>query len=88
MGSARRPRAAPALVTASMTAMMELTRTFPTAADSPAGQESSTAHWVVPASHTRGSVMGTQTVLIPVMSLAVVCVMGLHSACLGGEGGH
>ena len=80
-GIARHPWTAPAPVTALMAA-----RTSPTAAASHAGQGSSAAHWAAPASHPRGCVMATQTVLTPAMSLAVVRAQGLHHSSNGGEG--
>lgn len=85
MGCARHPLAAPALVTAWMTAPMASTRAFTTAAVGPARPESSVARWALTASHTRGSATATPTAPPPVTSWAVVCAVGPWRAC--GVGG-
>ncbi|XP_026906300.2 CD320 antigen isoform X2 [Acinonyx jubatus] len=69
--SACRPLAAPAPVTASMTAQMALTTPFTTAVASPARPGSFAACGVVPASPAPGSAMAIPTALPPATSLAV-----------------
>lgn len=84
--SACRPPAAPAPVTASMTAQMASTTPFTTAVASPARPGSFAACGAVPASPAPGSATAIPTALPPATSLAVVGALRPQRACGGGEG--